>query len=94
MDNEPTEDESQDNGFSTKDAFILGGAMGWAIFVLPQVLAKRMIGFVSKSIPPVSWAGCYIQGRSLALVICIHYVSEYRILWFGFYSGLFIRNLQ
>ncbi len=30
MDNEPTEDESQDNGFSTKDAFILGGAMGWA----------------------------------------------------------------
>jgi hypothetical protein len=30
IDNEPTEDESQDNGFSTKDAFILGGAMGWA----------------------------------------------------------------
>jgi hypothetical protein len=30
MDNEPTEDESQDNGFSTKDAFILGRAMGWA----------------------------------------------------------------
>jgi hypothetical protein len=30
MDNEPTEDESQDNGFLTKDAFILGGAMGWA----------------------------------------------------------------
>ncbi len=30
MDNESTEDESQDNGFSTKGAFILGGAMGWA----------------------------------------------------------------
>jgi len=29
MDNEPTEDESQDKGFSTKDAFILGGATGF-----------------------------------------------------------------
>jgi hypothetical protein len=53
MDNEPTEDESQDNGFSTKDAFILGGAMGWAIFALPQVLAKRMIDFFSQSQPLV-----------------------------------------
>ena len=30
IDDEPTEDELQDNGFSTKDAFIFGGAMGWA----------------------------------------------------------------
>ncbi len=29
MDNEPTEDESQDNGFSTKDAFIISGATGF-----------------------------------------------------------------
>ncbi len=30
IDDEPIEDESQNNGFSTKEAFILGGAMGWA----------------------------------------------------------------
>jgi len=29
MDNEPTEDESQDKGFSTKDAFIISGAAGF-----------------------------------------------------------------
>ncbi len=29
MDNESTEDESQDNSFSTKDAFIISGATGF-----------------------------------------------------------------